>query len=188
MELYGYHGTDAKAGLKILEEQNINPSEGPDEWLGKGRYFFTCLQDAEWWCDAKRFTTPIVIVGELKFTNKVIDLVNNRSDQELFFQYSKKVERMCENLPPPHNRKRRNYMQLAIEKLLEEARKNKILIDASIAIFNQNRKFWEFKDKERWKFPCYIGQVQVCVYNPKSIIKLYKEGYRDERKILGYNV
>lgn len=71
-------------------------------------------------------------------------------------------------------------MQLAIEKILKEAKKNKILIDASIAIFDQNRKFWKFNDTDRWKFPCYIGQVQVCVYNPKSIIKLYKEGCKDE--------
>ena len=180
MKLYGYHGTDEKAGLKIIGEQNIKPSEGLDEWLGKGRYFFTCLEDAKWWCETKRFTTPIVVVGELVFKNKVIDLVNNRSDQELFFKYSKMVQNMCERLPETFNRKRRNYMQLAMEKLLREARKNKILVDASIAMFDQNRKFWKFNDKERWKFPCYIGQVQVCVYNPESIVKLYKEGCRDE--------
>lgn len=180
MKLYGYHGTDEKAGLKIIGEQNIKPSEGLDEWLGKGRYFFTCLEDAKWWCETKRFTTPIVVVGELVFKNKVIDLVNNRSDQELFFKYSKMVQNMCERLPETFKRKRRNYMQLAMEKLLREARKNKILVDASIAMFDQNRKFWKFNDKERWKFPCYIGQVQVCVYNPESIVKLYKEGCRDE--------
>ena len=79
---------------------------------------------------------------------------------------------MSENLPDPFNRRRRNYMQLAMEKLLKDAKNAHIQIDATKALFLENRKFWDFNSCERWKFPCIIAQVQICVYNKDSIKSL----------------
>ena len=172
MELHGYHGTDNSSAKDIIEQQNIKPSEGLDVWLGKGRYFFVCFKDATWWCQQRRYPNPKVVLAHFHFENKIIDLVSDIDDQKYFYQYCDKVKNMSENLPDPFNRRRRNYMQLAMEKLLKDAKNAHIQIDATKALFLENRKFWDFNSCERWKFPCIIAQVQICVYNKDSIKSL----------------
>lgn len=175
MELFGFHGTDNSSAVEIIRQQNIKPSVGLDEWLGRGRYFFVCPQDALWWCKNRNYLNPKVIKAQFEFKNKVIDLVANVEDQRKFYEYCELVKRKSENLP--NNKKRRNYMQLAIEKLLSDAKARNIVIDAAKASFNENRSFWHFKKDDAWKFPCIIGQIQLCVYNQNAIVslELYEE-------------
>ena len=53
MDTVGYHGTSEDSAQSILSSQNMYPSNGLDEWLGRGYYFFVDLDDAKWWCTQK---------------------------------------------------------------------------------------------------------------------------------------
>ena len=65
----------------------------------------------------KKYDVPAIIIGTFKFSNKVIDLVASSRDQYLFFEYCKKVKDKTDRLP--NGKRRSNYMQLAITKLLK---------------------------------------------------------------------
>ena len=134
MDTVGYHGTSEDSAQSILSSQNMYPSNGLDEWLGRGYYFFVDLDDAKWWC-------------------------------------TDKTDRL------PNGKRRSNYMQLAITKLLEDAKYRGVKIDAIRASFDENRKFWFSNTTDLRKFPCKIQQVQICVFNFDVIQSLerYKE-------------
>lgn len=176
MDSVGYHGTSKENALKIVKSQIIEPSTGLDEWLGKGRYFFVCEDDARWWCKTRRFSIPAVIIARFNFRNKVLDLVSSREDQEGFKRFCDIVKNKSARLP--NGKRRRNYMQLAMEELLKHAKSQGTCIDAAKALFSENRDFWYTKNNDISKFPCLIGQIQICVYNDNAIVclKLSEEG------------
>ena len=175
MDTVGYHGTSEDSAQSILSSQNMYPSNGLDEWLGRGYYFFVDLDDAKWWCTQRKYDVPAIIIGTFKFSNKVIDLVASSRDQYLFFEYCKNVKYKTDRLT--NGKRRSNYMQLAITKLLEDAKYRGVKIDAIRASFDENRKFWFSNTTDLRKFPCKIQQVQICVFNFDVIQSLerYKE-------------
>ena len=63
-------------------------------------------------------------------------------------------------------------MQLAINKLLYDAKKAEVFIDAIIAVFDENRKFWPKTGNFVVKFPILIGQIQICIFNSETINNL----------------
>ena len=170
MDTVGYHGTSENSAMSILSSQHMYRSNGLDEWLGKGYYFFADIDDAKWWCTQRRYNPPAIIIGTFKFYNIVIDLVANSRDQKLFAEYCRKVKDKTDRLPD--GKRRDNYMQLAISKLLEDAKSKNIIVDAIRAGFDENRKFWFNKQKDLLKFPCLIQQIQICVFNHDVIQSL----------------
>lgn len=178
MILKGYHGTSEESGNQILKEQNIIESAKEDEWLGKGRYFFWDQYDAEWWCLA-RFDNPFIVCADIKVDDDhVLDLVHNRLDQLLFSQYCEKVKNKSEYRTD--GKKRQNYDSLAMSICRKEALKQGNPIQLSLAMFEENNKFWDklgritFENGMSKKFPVLIGQIQICVYDKQCITKLYR--------------
>lgn len=170
MDTVGYHGTSEDSAQSILSSRNMYPSNGLDEWLGRGYYFFVDPDDAKWWCAQRKYDVPVIIIGTFEFSNKVIDLVASSRDQRSFAEYCKKVKNKTNRLPDRTIRS--NYMQLAISKLLEDAKRRNVKIDAIRAGFPANRSFWFRKTKDLEKFPCMIQQVQICVFNHDVITSL----------------
>lgn len=167
---YGYHGTSMESAASILESGIMKRSEGYDEWLGKGIYFFYNQKDAEWWCQQRAYPSPAILYADFNFINKVINLVCDYNDQEKFKEYCSAVKEKSEKLPG--GKRRRNYMQLAINKLLYDAKKAEVFIDAIIAVFDENRKFWPKTGNFVVKFPILIGQIQICIFNSETISNL----------------
>ncbi len=166
----GYHGTAYEYAESIIKTRKMKFSSGYDEWLGRGIYFFGDIEDAKWWCKTRKYSDHAIIKADFEFNNKVIDLVMCRYDQECFQKYCNSVQHKSELLP--NGKRRRNYMQLAINKLLEDSIKSGFIIDAIIAIFRENRYFWPNREFYNDQFPCLIGQLQICVFNHDAIKQL----------------
>lgn len=166
----GYHGTERKNADSIIKTKKMNFSSGYDEWLGRGIYFFGDIADAKWWCKNRKYSNHAIIKADFEFNNIVIDLAMCRHDQENFQKYCDSVQKKSELLP--NGKRRRNYMQLAINKLLEDSKNSEHIIDAIIALFRENRCFWPNKTIYNNQFPCLIGQLQICVFNHDAIKQL----------------
>lgn len=166
----GYHGTAYENAESIIKTRKMKFSSGYDEWLGRGIYFFGDIEDAKWWCKTRKYSNHAIIKADFEFNNNVINLAMCRHDQESFQKYCDSVQKKSELLP--NRKRRRNYMQLAINKLLEDSQKSGFIIDAIIAIFRENRYFWPNKAVYNDQFPCMIGQLQICVFNHDAIKQL----------------
>lgn len=109
--LYGFHGTDREAALKILNHvDNFHHSNNDYDWLGQGIYFWeNNLERAEQYAkeDSRRPTskikTPFVLGATIELGN-CLDLMNQESIDYLSLVYellkadmSKKGQEMPEN-------------------------------------------------------------------------------------------
>ena len=137
--------------------------------------FFVDLDDAKWWCTQRKYDVPAIIIGTFKFSNKVIDLVASSRDQYLFFEYCKRSK--IKQIACRMERDDLNYMQLAITKLLEDAKYRGVKIDAIRASFDENRKFWFSNTTDLRKFPCKFSKFKSVCFNFDVIQSLeqYKE-------------
>ena len=100
-EYIGFHGTNINSAEKILKENRFRPSTKPDEWLGKGIYFFADPQDAMWWCRAyKRLEEKdsAILRVEIK-ADLIIDLLQSKQDVEKFKRFCDVVKNRCARLP-----------------------------------------------------------------------------------------
>lgn len=85
INFYGYRGTSKKWGEKWQQEKQLKFSNGEDEYLGHGYYFFENDYD-EALCWAKyvrkiRDNDIAIIFAEIE-TNKVLDLLDNKTYME----------------------------------------------------------------------------------------------------------
>lgn len=174
-EYIGFHGTNINSAEKILKENRFRPSTKPDEWLGKGIYFFADPQDAMWWCRAyKRLEEKdsAILRVEIK-ADLIIDLLQSKQDVEKFKLFCDVVKNKCARLP--NGQQRKNYMSLAIDLMIGES---KILVDMIIGGFNENRHSWyKTSERECLQFPIVVAQIQYCIRNHECIkvIEQYKE-------------
>ena len=168
--LIGYHGTTKKSSIEIIKSQKMTPSKGYDEWLSRGIYFFLRKDDAVWWCSCRNYIDNAIIVADIEYCeDDVLNLVDNKYDIVAFSKFCDLVKNKSPKLP--NGLPRRNYMQLAIEKMRDHYRKMYGKdFSMAIAMFNENRPG---KIKEYNKFPIIYGQIQICVYNANIIKKLW---------------
>ena len=171
----GFHGTNIKNAEKILGENQFRPSTKPDEWLGKGIYFFAVPEDAVWWCRTyKRLENHDSAILRVEIeADLVIDLLSSKLDIDNFRRFCDSVKNKCSRLP--NGKARKNYMSLAIEMMIGE---NDFPVDMIIGGFNENRHSWyQLSEREHTQFPIVIAQVQYCIRNHKCIkrIEQYKE-------------
>lgn len=64
IELIGYHGTTEENATKILDDGQFKESTSNREWLGRGVYFFTDIENARYWAidRAKRVKTKYAVL------------------------------------------------------------------------------------------------------------------------------
>lgn len=73
-----YHGTTREAAGAIVESQSIHVSDTPDEWLGRGAYFFQgSIHRAREWAQRHHPDSPAVVCARVKLGH-CIDLLDNR--------------------------------------------------------------------------------------------------------------
>lgn len=152
----------------IIFQQKMEASRGWDEWLGRGIYFFTRIEDAEWWCIKRKYKAHSIIVADLECEDDfILNLIDDPIDIEMFSKACVAVKKKSQRLPD--GTRRRNYMQLAIEHIRSVLREqfNKDIFITK-AMFKENRKT-KLKSGDSDKFPIVYGQIQICVYDHKII-------------------
>jgi len=87
-KISAYHGTSAKAAVRIRNEKYFRESKQDNEWLGQGVYFFYYKQHAEAWIRKRNLRPGEVLIVRLEYDDKeLLDLDNpaqlNELNQEL---------------------------------------------------------------------------------------------------------
>lgn len=78
----GYHTCKDKGGIQFIKDQAPFLSRPEKQWLGQGYYFWT---DSDYWARRWMSEPKVITEFEISFTkDKVLDLVGNVKDQELF--------------------------------------------------------------------------------------------------------
>jgi hypothetical protein len=72
----GYHGTTLGVAATILEEQSIDPSRNPDNWLGWGTYFWEDGKRRAWIWAEHRFGTNAAVVSAYINLDNCLNLVD----------------------------------------------------------------------------------------------------------------
>lgn len=95
MFITGYHGTTEEESQKILESNYFVPSEGEDNWLGNGIYFYSNLNDAYEWEKSEVILHTIIKINRDEFldidTNEGKQVFNNVL-KTLYSYISKNIE------------------------------------------------------------------------------------------------
>jgi hypothetical protein len=66
----GYHGTTLDVAATILEEQSVEPSRNPDDWLGWGTYFWEDGKRRAWiWAEHRFGANAAVVSVNIKLDN-----------------------------------------------------------------------------------------------------------------------
>lgn len=173
MELIGFHGTKKEFADVILETNQFKYSNGYDEWLSRGIYFFKLKDDARWWNETRHYDLPCIVSVVLTCEeDKILNLLDDPEQIEMFGKYCNQVK--CKSPRLPNGKIRDNYMQLAIERMRVALRKCGIEFDMAVAMFQENRQL-KISRNYRDKFPIVVGQIQYCVYNPDIISKIKLE-------------
>ena len=98
MKFIGYHGTDANSANSIDSE---GFSDSPESaWSGAGVYFFeeqegvfNGFEDAKWWVNSvKKYRYWVIFKAQI-ISSKVLDLVSNKQDQNMYQQIYKKKKK-----------------------------------------------------------------------------------------------
>lgn len=168
MEYTGYHGTHRDAADSICRDENIEFSSSDTEWLGKGAYFFVNKEDAEWWCQTRRYGEKSIVTVDLVF-EEYIDLVHRYSDQYIFSEFCKRVKTELLKRKKYYNKK--NLMAVALKKLILQIESKKgTKVQAILAQFIENRPFFNsFDTKDSQRFNCVIAQTQICIRSKDCI-------------------
>jgi hypothetical protein len=96
----GYHGTKRKTALKIVQgEQEFDPSENADDWLGHGVYFWEYAPQQAWLWAAQRkraqeWDDEIAVVASMIRLGYCFDLLDPENVKELgqIYQVYKRTE------------------------------------------------------------------------------------------------
>ena len=166
-----YHGTDYQK-LHSIKANNFYPSENPDDWLGKGVYFFTegisCpIENAEEWAKASayckktranKYTNFVILMATID-TSKIFDTTTNDG----LVVFNKLRKETYEKIMPLITRKPANVQNKILWDLMAE------LLESDVVIHNLYIKsIFERKHQVSSNVPnCTVA----CVKNV-SIIKL----------------
>lgn len=88
MLISGYHGTTLKNAKKILKSKEFIPSNNSKDWLGKGIYFYTNIEDAFKWRNSEVVLHTVIKIKENEYLdidsekgneifNEILDLFDN---------------------------------------------------------------------------------------------------------------
>lgn len=165
MKQEAYHGTSLENANKICKSSNdidFKISCKDNEWLGSGVYFFDNKQDAMDWSVKVRKFEEIGIISAMITAdeNKVLNLISNNTDIEIFLNTLKKV-RLESNKFKDKNINT-NYVSLEI-KILVAAKK----YDVIKAIFKPDIRLKNAMNN--MPNSMLIGRIQICVVNISCI-------------------
>lgn len=77
-EVVAYHGTSVHAAESIVDSQRIRVSDKPDEWLGRGAYFFQgSIHRARQWAKQRHKEQAAIVSARIRLGH-CIDLLDNR--------------------------------------------------------------------------------------------------------------
>ncbi len=96
----GYHGTMRSTALNIIQgEQDFDPSQNDDDWLGNGIYFWEYAPQQAWLWAAQRkrasgWNDDIAVVGSMIRLGNCFDLLDpaNVKEPGILYQLYRKTE------------------------------------------------------------------------------------------------
>lgn len=169
----GYHGTKKTDGDAIIKDQCFKHSNGEDEWLGFGCYFFKdnpCY--AEWWAkDVKKFDSYKILETEISVNpEKIFDLSTTEALQKL---------EKCANMLMQRRKKSKSFASKKINDnlVINYIYNNIEKFDMVMGIFpHQEYKYSsDFKFLSLYRSRLRPYQIQMCVRNRVCIKKNISE-------------
>ena len=172
LRVYGYHGTDKRSALKIIE-RGFDFSTNDYDWLGTGVYFF---QDAPMraaaWASQRYPNSPAVIRSELVLENCIdlLDIAWNPIIREAYEIFVREYERA--NIPLPRQNPQRSkahrldcaFFNYIVEKVLAS---QNMVIGSIRAVFNEGDRIYPssaLSDR---------AHIQIVIRDLSSIQKSY---------------
>lgn len=160
----GYHGTSEEKGNQILKCGYFKWSDGEDEWLGSGIYFFERSgYYAIWWAsDIKHFVNYRILKADITLeSEKILDLTVPSNTDELDYYANMLMQKKAKTKSFAHKEINDN---LVINYIYNNIQK----FDAVIGIFDQTR----YKRKALYKSRILPHQIQVCIRNTPCITNI----------------
>lgn len=165
-EITCYHGTRKDSAEKILKEHLFLPSDGENEWLGRGIYFFQEKEDALWWNSHVRFHGQKMEILEVKLKfpeDSWLDLDNRTAKHAMTSFLQERLRRMphqIQNLIKMDRYKRQCFFCNNLQNYIPEIKIRSFNFPAN---FQRNNPF-DFGFSTRKQF-CVVEQSIIKVVN-----------------------
>ena len=164
-----YHGTSFNAASNILIH-GFRPSEGTDEWLGKGVYFYEASREHayNWALNVKKIhpTQIVVMRAEVKL-GRCLDLLHNPAHVDLLENYFNEAENKVFN----KKLKSKRYFdeQISItESAVIELINRQAAVDSVRTSYSSGKSIFPGSRFTRGQ------QIIICVRNLNNILNVEK--------------
>lgn len=172
-----YHGTSVDNGKKIIKTQQMNKSQGDEQWLGEGIYLYESEFLAFRWIDIK-FRKEYVGLDKKEnlFKKYMILQVDIECDPKRIFSFTNPENSM------EFTRVKKRYMEFAQKTKRINGRG--VYDGVILNIMFNDLGYNKYYDIVRGFFPykgnitmthsriCNLGEEQICVKNEKCVKKI----------------
>lgn len=127
--LTGYHGTNKSSANNILKDRSFFISQGNEEWLGTGIYFYDNYSDALYWNkDGAKYSEKI-IHAIIKIADDEFLDIDSINGHDLYYEVIKLIYNQCPEIVKGSVQEN----QCAVMNLIWDTNKNIKVIAASFA-------------------------------------------------------